>query len=166
MTAYVFDIGFDWNGSTCQETGKPYLDCGFVPYATQTGPERGLQVGDTIGFNGFNKTSGATLATANSYQITGGTISFQAENTTQAIQSPFEITTFDISNLGQATRTGPSQFFGMNTQFPCWWPVLAPQSIVNNGSFQFSVSLTVQGPDGSTKTFLCPDPEMIVGGAG
>ena len=120
----------------------------------------GIQIGDTIGFNGFNQTPGAGLS---QYLILGGSVAFTPVSGTQSPASPFNGADFNIYGMGQATQTLVSIALSPTVAIPYWQSLVAPQLIVNNGSFQFSISLTVQGPDGSTKTFVLPDPEMVVG---
>jgi len=159
MAFHHFEIGFDFNAPDGLNIGIVNLRPGSPPQV-QTGIVFGdFEQEDYFCFNGFNMTNGADLF---GYAITDGSVTFQIAADAPIMQtaiSPIGQPSLVIDPLGQAFETGsPLSFSG--GPFPLWAPVVPLVQVVSAGRFQFTVSLTVQGPGGA-QTFQV-DPEMIV----
>lgn len=164
MAEYTYHLGFDWNvslvnnerplniGRVLLSNGAAVADNLFHPLTATS---------DFVSFKGFNQTSGADLS---GYSIVGGTLTFQAEESTQAASSPFNVTELHVSSIGPATSLEHSAAL-LGPEYPIWNPIVPLVQATTSGVFQFVVRLHVQGPNGLVRTFVA-DPEMIVGSVG
>jgi len=163
--AYNFDISFKWN-TPPDDLGRFLLDIGRVsfPGGIPTPAGRGgitpyeFEEGDTIVFNGFNATSGATAA---GYSVLWGTVIFKKSSSapaTQTTDSPVSQTM--QASTGLANGTGTSVVLDIGSNVPLWAPLTGQQAL-SPGSYQFTVIILVLGPNNVPKVFM-HDPEMIV----
>jgi hypothetical protein len=164
MANYMFDLGFDY-ASPSTSASPTTLKIGLVsfqPPPPAPASANRFQQGDTVGFNVFNLTSGAPMS---GYSIAGGQITFSA-GPNQTIDTPLLQQTGGgsagllnpvvINPLPAPTGSGQSAIFSTgnmaNQNFPVFF-VAGPLTMQNIGIFKVSVSLNVQGPDGTQQSF-------------
>lgn len=174
MSTYHWDFGFDFNAVQTPNNNDDqlFLQHGFVANQSPEVPATpvNLNVDDVIGFNVFNVTDSST----GTYSITGGSIQFQNAVTGQAATSPFSVSMLSIPSQATSSGSDSSVIFSGIQSFQAQPDPLvtfptydgpSSQTVINNGRFLMTVTLTVTGPDTTTKIFVV-DPEMVVGGAG
>lgn len=153
-----YELGFDWD----QANNPPQLSWGRVMNGAPDDFNVSLQKGDLVCFDLVNLTDNATLA---DYSIVGGTVTFAAWDTKQSTASPFFLPALQIASFRATAQRTPCPSFKKRALYPSWTPIIPLTPTDNDGDFKFSVSLTIQGPNGVTKTFVV-DPEMVVGSIG
>jgi len=172
---YSWDLGFDYSTAP-GSTGLYNLLMGFQANGSPVDPVNGgVTTGNNLFFNLFN------IGPSGTYTFSDVTIQFSS---TGANASPFTptqqiplgsggTTMIQIANglatiivgssVGQVAN-GPSTIFVPGTSLPAWSVV--PVVLMNlPGTFQLTISISITGPDGKTKTFT-HDPEMVVGSVG
>jgi hypothetical protein len=169
---YMWDVGFDYNSTITSPVGEDtfyLLMYGFVSYESDPRGRRADEKSthlkeriDQVGFNLFN----CTNPEGGPYVISNVSIYFEPNAPGQDALSPFndpagkyqQIIQLDV----QCVPRGGSAVFGLNNQYQVWC-LSRGITPVNPGNYEFTITLDVQGPQG-TKRFR-RDPEMIVGGA-
>lgn len=170
MDAYSFHVSFDWDATP--DDGKFPLELGLAGFPPGRAPFRDdngkmtyvIKERDTISFQGFNKTSGATLAGYSTRKGENPSISFTKASDapeTQTASSPLNHE-MEFSE-SQANTLGSSDVFEPNL-VPMWDPLAQAQPADVPGRYHFTVSLYVVGPNGGDPRLFEHDPEMIVQG--
>jgi hypothetical protein len=183
---FVWEIGFDFDANADPNNDNlPFLGNDLVRVvdgvSVAMGDPLNLHVGDQISFYVFNATAEASTQ---NYSIESGLFTFfEADGASTpypfsqqaaiVADGPGPITlspnigsssaTIQIPSLGQAATTAPS--FAFQSDLPRWEVISTCLPLAVPGSFEFTFSLTVQGPNGTTGTVTKPfrvDPEMIV----
>jgi protein involved in polysaccharide export with SLBB domain len=162
VATWHWSIGFNWN-STALSLQTVFVSDDNNAVATPVN----LSTGDTVHFYVFDVTSSNGASTTDK-TISDGTVSFaNADTTIQSITtSPFSSTRLDTgpSPSSSATPVSDPAFSPNATLTYPRWEILVPRTIVNNGRFEMTISLTVT--DGTTIKAFTQDPEMVVGGFG
>jgi hypothetical protein len=173
MTDYSWDLGFDF--ATAQGSNGNYsLQMGFQANGSPVDPiNGGVTTNNSLFFNLFN------IGPSGDYSFSDAVITFTSTgedkspfdptqsiplgktNSSTTITTSGNTSTIIVgSNVGPQA-TGPSAIFFPGNALQAWSVLpAAPMSLV--GTFQVTVSITVQRSDGVTKTFF-HDPEMVVG---
>ncbi len=160
MSNFNFQLGFNWPATP--QSGALPLKLALQTFdgTTQSGPNYNFTPqSDYVCFNALNMTSGANIK---DYTITGGSITFSPVGS-QPADSPFNLTSLQIGELGQAigmTQSDPT----LNGSGPYWAPVVPLMQVYNPGTYSFTVTLLVQ--KGSAQQTFVIDPEMIIESAG
>ena len=176
-TNYVWDLGFDFN--EVQKTDSlSFLRNGIVQMGLRNVPGSPftLLVDDTLAFNVFNLTQGAT---STSHKVLRVSLKFSNGGDSNGSSSPpsspyagdslIQGDTFGTPNMGSSaifsatalTVTGTNP---LSIQFP-FWTVPVPFQVVNAGTFLFTATVTAvnaNDPNAIDRVFS-DDPEMIVG---
>jgi len=198
MATYIWDLGFDFNASPDpQNSNLPDLQNNMALMAGDVGIDVGnpqdLFLNDTISFNAFNLTSGASTQ---GYSIMSCTFIFNQGATNNPSNTPYPFdqsvaifaggdnsaalpvtaaigqnsATIPIPELGQTTYESPSFIFTSSPEFPRWVIIPTHLPLATTGKFSFTILLTVQGPpdsSGNTTTMVFRvDPEMVVSSVG
>src|SRR5215218_1783250 len=154
MAIYFWDLGFDF--ATVQRSNTlSFLQNGFVLAGLPAIPKN-IKLGDTVNFNVFNLTAGATLGDGTNILL--ASLHFTNAVVGQSAVSPFNDSIVQAA-LGTATTAANSFIFGATTNFPRW--TISSQIMTNQGNFLFTAALIVQMKSG-VRAFVV-DPEMIVG---
>lgn len=162
---YYWDFGFDFLAGKVTNTGLVWALGGSENTAlnitdkcrkTPHGISWYFQEGDVVNVNIFDVTIGGQATT-----LLNGSLYFM-----NVPNSPFGNDPNPKFTLGGGAGVlgseGGSAAFG--GPFPQWL-VFTDQKVVNDGQFDFIISLNVQQGTGSPKVIDGYDPEMIVGGA-
>jgi hypothetical protein len=192
MVDYVWDLGFDFNA--VQNADNTYnLAMGLADLSKSSlGNPLSLKVGDTISVKAFNLTDGATTE---GYTVTNVQLNFTKADKGQP-GSPYPFSnmaviqgagdnpstgpfTFNVNPtvdatcgviqlppLGQPAGEAGSLIFQAQPEFPFWEVITSDMALANEGTFNLSISMVVQGPEEGEqptvpRTFFS-DPEMIV----
>ncbi len=155
---YFWDLGFDFNAVQKTNTTS-YLQNGLMLNGLSAFP-RDIKEDDIIHFNAFNLTTGAS--TTDGTTIIASSFNFINALVTQADTTPFASQAI-ATTTGAPAGTSVSIPLSPTVPVPFW--TLATQTMVNPGSFLFTVALIVQRTGGTNNVrMFVVDPEMIVGG--
>lgn len=155
---FYWDLGFDFAAVQKKNT-LSYLQNGLVLNGASAFPNK-VNTGDTIIFNLFNLTSGATQGDGT--KIHHALLSFTHAVTGQTATTPFASATFQSEPGPSSTLAHSVIFGGPIKDFPRW--TIATHAVANTGSFLFTAAVVVQAGN-AVRTFVV-DPEMIIGTGG